>query len=46
MTNRIAFGLGAFIVLFLALSIGLGLDWHIFLARRFLDLIEWMAVWR
>ena len=46
MTNRIAFGLGLFVVLALALSFVLGLDWHIFLGRKFLDLIRLIAIWR
>jgi len=46
MTNQIAFGLGLVILAFLGLSSWLGLDWHIFLARRFLDLVEWMTFWR
>lgn len=46
MTNRVALGLGLFILGFLGLSILLGLDWHIFIARRFLDLVDWMTFWR
>ena len=46
MTNKIAIGLGLVIVAFLALSIGLGLEWHIFLARQFVDLIDTLAFWR
>ena len=47
MTNQIAVFLGALIL------IGLGIDWQVydwshamFLARRFIDLLEWMAFWR
>ena len=46
MTNRIAIGLGLLILAFLGLSIGLGLDWHIFLARRFIDLIDVLKFWQ
>ena len=46
MTNAVAIGLGLAIVSFLGLSIGLGLDWHIFLARRFLDLVDVLTFWR
>lgn len=46
MTNQIAIGLGLVIVAFLGVSIGFGLDWHIFLARRFLDLVDVLAFWR
>ncbi|MEO1240195.1 MAG: hypothetical protein AAFW64_11275 [Pseudomonadota bacterium] len=46
MTNTVAIGIGLFILAFLGLSIGLGLDWHIFLARRFVDLIDLLTVWR
>lgn len=46
MTNSVAIGIGLFILAFLAVSIGLGLDWHIFLARRFVDLIDLLTVWR
>ncbi len=47
MTNQIALFLGALILL------GLGIDWRfhdwsntLFLARQFVDLIEWLAFWR
>lgn len=46
MTNQVAFGLGLMILVFLGLSIWLGLDWHIFLAKRFIDLIDVLAFWR
>jgi len=46
MTNQVAIGLGLVIIGFLGLSIGLGVDWHIYLARRFLDLVDLLAVWR
>lgn len=47
MTNTLALGLGTLILL------GLGLDYSlfawentIFLGRKLIDLIEWMAFWR
>lgn len=46
MTNQVAIGLGLVIICFLGLSIGLGLDWHIYLARRFLDLVDVLTFWR
>ncbi|MEM9709126.1 MAG: hypothetical protein AAF871_10065 [Pseudomonadota bacterium] len=46
MTNKTAIGLGLFILIFLAVSILTGLDWHIFLARRFVDLVDYVAFWR
>ena len=46
MTNRIAIGLGLFIIGFLALNFALGLEWHIFLGRKFLDLVRAIAFWR
>lgn len=46
MTNRIALWLGFLVMAALALNFALGLDWHIFLGRKFLDLIRLVAVWR
>ena len=46
MTNRIALGLGLFILAFLALDYFLGLGWSVFLGRKFLDLIRLVAFWR
>lgn len=46
MTNRIAIGLGLFIVALVALDATLGLGGGLFLARKFVDLLEWMAFWR
>ncbi len=46
MTNRIALGLGIFLAVALALSYALGLEWHIYIARKFLDLVRLIAFWR
>ena len=46
MTNRIALGLGLAIVAILALDLVFELGLSIFLGRRFLDLINLVAVWR
>ncbi len=46
MTNRIALGLGVFLAVALALDYALGLGAGLYLARRFLDLIRALAVWR
>ncbi|MCZ7675717.1 MAG: hypothetical protein M5U35_07415 [Roseovarius sp.] len=47
MTNQLALLLGA------AIAIALGIDWQVFdwagtlfLARKLIDLIEWMQFWR
>lgn len=46
MTNRIALGIGIFLGVVLALDYVLGLGILVFLARRLLDLIQTLAVWR
>lgn len=47
MTNSIAIGLGALIMSALALDMYLfGSDHLIFLSKKLMDLIEWMAFWR
>ncbi len=46
MTNRIALYIGIAIVVILAVDYALGLGIALFLARRFLDLISLLAVWR
>ena len=47
MTNRLAIGLGAVILIALALDI-LGNDGHamLFLLRKFADFIEYLSFWR
>lgn len=46
MTNRIAFGIALLVVAVLALDYALGLGLGLFLARRLLDLIQFLAFWR
>lgn len=46
MTNKIAVALGLALVALFALSFYLGWDLHIFLGRKFADLIEYIAFWR
>ena len=46
MTNRIALGLALFLAVLLALNFALGLDWHIFWGRKFLELVRLLAFWR
>ncbi|MEM6889445.1 MAG: hypothetical protein AAF636_15055 [Pseudomonadota bacterium] len=47
MTNRIAVTLGALILGIAVLDVIIfGLDHMIFLGKKLLDLIEWMAFWR
>ena len=47
MTNRIALALGLLIVVLLALDRSYQ-DWAgtLFVARKFADMIEWLAFWR
>ena len=46
MTNRIAVWLGLVLLVLIALNFALGLEWHIYLGRRFLDLVRAIAFWR
>lgn len=46
MTNSLAVILAALIVGALALDLAMGWGLSLFLARRFADLVEWMAFWR
>lgn len=46
MTNRIALGIALVILVLIAVDLLLGLGATLFLARRFVGLIEWMAFWR
>lgn len=46
MTNRLAAILAGLIVAGLILDQLLGSGLALFLARRFLDLVEWMVFWR
>lgn len=46
MTNRLAIILLALILGALAVDQGLGLGGTRFMARRLIDLIEWLAFWR
>ena len=46
MTNRIALGIGIVLCAALALDYVLGLGVALYLARKFLDLIQAVAVWR
>ena len=46
MTNRIALGLGLFFCALFALSFVFGLELHIFVGRRLLDMINFLAFWR
>lgn len=47
MTNRLALWLGALIIAFFVLDhFVFGWGAGLFLGRRFLDLIDWVAVWR
>ncbi|MEM6386130.1 MAG: hypothetical protein AAF718_07835 [Pseudomonadota bacterium] len=46
MTNRIAVYIGVGIIVILVLDYALGLGLALFLARRFLDLMNLIAIWR
>ena len=46
MTDRIALIIVVTVLVFLAIDYALGLGIALFLARRFLDLITLLAVWR
>ncbi len=46
MTNRLAVILAVLIGAGLVLDMAMGWGLALFLARRFADLVEWMAFWR
>ncbi|MEL6169047.1 MAG: hypothetical protein AAFR35_10175 [Pseudomonadota bacterium] len=46
MTNRIAVGLVLVIAALIGINFALGLEAHVFLARRFVELVDWAAFWR
>ena len=46
MTNRIALWIGLVLLALAAVNFALGLEWHLSLGRRFLDLIRLIAFWR
>ncbi|MDR5651331.1 hypothetical protein [Ruixingdingia sedimenti] len=47
MTDRVALFLGLAILAFLVLDLGvMGWGFSAFLARRFADLVQWVAFWR
>ncbi len=46
MTNKIAIALGLLIVSLLVLNAVMGWEAHVFLGRKFIDLIEYLAFWR
>lgn len=46
MTNRIAVYLGLFIVVLVIMNFALGLEAHIFLGRKLIELTDWLAFWR
>jgi hypothetical protein len=45
-TNRIAFGLAVIIILLVGIDYALGLGASVYLARKFVDVLEWLAFWR
>lgn len=46
MTNSIAIGLGLAILAVVAANLAFGWELHIFLGRKLVAVIEWMAFWR
>jgi hypothetical protein len=46
MTNRIALVLAALILALVAADLAAGWGGTLFLARRFAELVEWLAFWR
>ena len=46
MTNRIAIGIALFLLALALTNFALGLEWHIFLGRKFLELVDLIAFWR
>lgn len=46
MTNRLALVLALLVVAGLVIDLYLGLGGALFLARRFVDLLHWVAFWR
>ncbi|MEL7344143.1 MAG: hypothetical protein AAFN59_04700 [Pseudomonadota bacterium] len=46
MTNMTALVLGLIIVVFLIINFVFGLDAHIFLGRKMIELTDWLAFWR
>jgi hypothetical protein len=45
-TNRIAFPLAGLLAALVALDLALGLGGSLFVARRFLAVLDWLAFWR
>lgn len=46
MTNKLAIVLGCVVVAAIVADQVLGLGWGLYLARRFVDLLGWVAFWR
>ena len=46
MTNRAALLLGLLILALIGVDLALGLGGTLFLARRFLEVLDWLAIWR
>ena len=46
MTNRVALILAGIILALVAVDLAFGWGGTLFLARRFDDLVEWLAFWR
>jgi len=46
MTNKIALGLGFVVIAFLAVDYALGFGFGLFLAKKMVELINALAIWR
>ena len=46
MTNRIAITLALLVALAVGLDLALGLGGTLFVARRFVAILDWLAFWR
>jgi hypothetical protein len=45
-TNRAALLLGLLILALIGVDLALGFGGTLFLARRFLEVLDWLAIWR
>ena len=46
MTNPVAIGIAASVAALVAIDLAMEWGASLFLVRRFIDLLEWLAVWR
>ena len=46
MTNAVAYWIAGLVLAILVANFALDWQLHVFLGRRFLDLVQWIAFWR